>query len=396
MRNLTATICLTIALLLGSVGCSSPTAEGGLFAGVSQADRQYAVLQGGLIAAQKGDYATALREWTPIAKQGNARAQSNLGLMYYKGHGVPQNHKTAVKWYRLAAKQGYANAQSNLGFMYDKGRGVPQNKKTAVKWYRLAAKQGFARAQSNLGLMYYKGHGVPQNHKTAVKWWNLSAKQGYAKSQHNLGLMYEKGKGVSQDYKTAVKWYRLAAKQGYAHAQSKLLRPDLQVIIKESERLALIERERQRVADIESERLALIERERQRVAVINAKMQKIISRLKPSCTAFGFKDGSSELSKCLFDLYKIEQEKEQKRAAAAEQTIQYKSAIDSRNANAAARASQIETQNMLVREQLQEQKKQRQLEGSLELMRRGLEMMSPPKPKLTCKYNSFTKTTVCN
>ena len=34
--------------------------------------------------------------------------------------------------------------------------------------------------------------------------------------------------------------------------------------------------------------------------------------------------------------------------------------------------------------------------GSLELMRRGLEMMNPPKPALTCKYNAFTKTTVCN
>jgi hypothetical protein len=61
-----------------------------------------------------------------------------------------------------------------------------------------------------------------------------------------------------------------------------------------------------------------------------------------------------------------------------------------------ARASQIETQNMLVREQLEEQKKQRQLEGSLELMKRCFEMMNPPKPALTCKYNTFTKTTVCN
>ena len=121
-------------------------------------------------------------------------------------------------------------------------------------------------------------------------------------------------------------------------------------------------------------------------------MQKIISRLKPSCTAFGFKEGSRELSKCLFDLYKIEQEKEQKRAATAEQARQYKSAIDARNANAAAQASQIETQNMLIREQTN----QRKWEGSLELMKRGLEMMNPFKPALTCKYNAFTKTTVCN
>ena len=45
---------------------------------------------------------------------------------------------------------------------------------------------------------------------------------------------------------------------------------------------------------------------------------------------------------------------------------------------------------------LEEQKKQRQLEGALELMKRGSEMLNPPKPRITCKYNAFTKTTVCN
>ena len=68
----------------------------------------------GVIAYQSGDYATALREWEPLAKQGDSRAQFNLGLMYGKGRGVLRDYKTAVKWYRLAAEQGYASAQSNL------------------------------------------------------------------------------------------------------------------------------------------------------------------------------------------------------------------------------------------------------------------------------------------
>ena len=81
----------------------------------------------GLDAYDRGDYATALREFKPLAEQGNAAAQFNLGVMYDKGIGVPQNHKTAVKWYTLAAKQGNAHAQTNLGLMYDEGKGVPQN-----------------------------------------------------------------------------------------------------------------------------------------------------------------------------------------------------------------------------------------------------------------------------
>ena len=37
--------------------------------------------QKGLEAARRGDYATALREWRPLAEQGHAQAQSDLGLM---------------------------------------------------------------------------------------------------------------------------------------------------------------------------------------------------------------------------------------------------------------------------------------------------------------------------
>ncbi len=96
----------------------------------------------GLAAYKLGDYATALEEWLPVAEQGNAPAQSNLGLMYHKGQGVPRDYAEAAKWYRLAAEQGNANAQSNLGFMYSNGEGVPQDYIQAHMWYNLAAARG--------------------------------------------------------------------------------------------------------------------------------------------------------------------------------------------------------------------------------------------------------------
>ena len=134
--------------------------------------------QKGMDAFDKEDYATALREWKPLAEQGYALAQNNLGVMYEKGQGVSQNYKTAVKWYTLAAEQGYAFAQSNLGHIYDKGEGVSQNYKTAVKWYTLAAEQGYALAQFNLGVMYDKGEGVIQYYVRAHMWGNLGASNG--------------------------------------------------------------------------------------------------------------------------------------------------------------------------------------------------------------------------
>jgi len=115
-------------------------------------------------AYNRGDYATALLEWRPLAEEGNEIAQFNLGNSYYYGNGVPQNYKSAVKWYKLAANQGVADAQFNLGNSYYNGNGVPQNYKSAVKWYKLAANQGSNKAQWNLGIMYSDGMGVEKNY----------------------------------------------------------------------------------------------------------------------------------------------------------------------------------------------------------------------------------------
>ena len=150
-------------------------------------------LQKGLAAAQAGDFATALQEWTPLAEAGDANAQYNLGVMYGRGDGVPQDYAEAVKWYRLAADQGHASAQSNLGVMYGNGDGVPQDYAEAIRWYRLAADQGDADAQYNLGFMYRLGDGVLQDNVMAHMWYNIASANGNDKSgewrDERAGLM---------------------------------------------------------------------------------------------------------------------------------------------------------------------------------------------------------------
>ena len=99
-------------------------------------------LEKGLTAWQSGDFATAVREWTPLAKQGNASAQYYLGLMYDNGDGVLQDYKTALKWYTLAAEQGHAAAQTNLGVMYALGQGVIKDNVYAHMWANIASSNG--------------------------------------------------------------------------------------------------------------------------------------------------------------------------------------------------------------------------------------------------------------
>ena len=99
-----------------------------------------------IAAYNNGDYATALQEWRPLAEQGNARAQNNLGAAYDYGEGVPQDYAEAVRWYRLAAEQGDALGQSNLGLMYKNGLGVPQDFVMAHMWFNLASANGHENA----------------------------------------------------------------------------------------------------------------------------------------------------------------------------------------------------------------------------------------------------------
>jgi uncharacterized protein len=233
MKRLTTTLCLTLAVLLGSAGMSAG-----------------ADFQKGLAAYDSGDYATALREFRPLAEEGDVGAQLNLGLMYARGEGVTQDYKAAVMWLTRAAEQGDIAGQFILGAIYMTGEGVTQDYKAAVKWLTLAAKQGspLARsklkdiqkelfnlpelhrraeqgdpsAQFDLSRRYFEGDGVARDVKSSIKWLTLGAEQGDPVNQYILGKMYARGRGVPQDYKATAKWFTRAAEQGLARAQYKL------------------------------------------------------------------------------------------------------------------------------------------------------------------------------
>ena len=97
MKTLIATLCLTIAVLLGGVGNS-------------ESDN---TATKGVLAYQKGDYAIALRELIPPAEEGNGNAQLQLGIMYAWGHGVLQDYIRAHMWWNIASSNGYDNARRN-------------------------------------------------------------------------------------------------------------------------------------------------------------------------------------------------------------------------------------------------------------------------------------------
>lgn len=138
----------------------------------------WAGFEDGMAAYDRGDYATTLKEWRPLAEGGDRTAQHHLAWLYLIGRGVPQDDEEALRWFRKAAEQGDSDAQTNLGSLYLLGDRIPQDYTEALKWLRPAAAQGNPTAQTKLGIMYEDGHGVPQDRVQAHMWFSLAAAEG--------------------------------------------------------------------------------------------------------------------------------------------------------------------------------------------------------------------------
>lgn len=206
----------------------------------------------------RGDYTHAHELLLPLAEEGNAGAQTILGIMYDYGHGVEKDEVKALDWYLRAAVQGDPAVQYKVGDRFFQGIGTEQNYREALEWWDLAASGGYSDAQFNLGLMYYRGlvtppdfvkaadlfkaaalqensyaqyslavmysfgEGVNKSYAEALKWLEKSAAQGLAQAQFNLGVFYENGYGVENNAATARTWYEKAAAQDFAEAKAKL------------------------------------------------------------------------------------------------------------------------------------------------------------------------------
>lgn len=89
----------------------------------------------GFIAAETGNYQSALQQWGPLAEKGHAIAQFNLALLYHSGSGISMDEKKALEWYEKSAKNGYYKAQEYMAVGYREGWfGLPKDSKKAEYW----------------------------------------------------------------------------------------------------------------------------------------------------------------------------------------------------------------------------------------------------------------------
>ena len=102
------------------------------------------------------DYPKAFNLFKPLAEQGDALAQFQVGMMIEQGQGADVDMNAAYQWYLKAAEQGMADAYFALGQLYSRGLAVTQDSVQAYAWFDLAVRGGHAVAGDWLNMQANK------------------------------------------------------------------------------------------------------------------------------------------------------------------------------------------------------------------------------------------------
>ena len=169
--------------------------------------------------AQNSVYGAAMSWYERGAREGSAKEQYLLGLLYEKGVGPRvQDAGKALRWFFAAAEQGHSRAQYKIASSYHFGKGIGVDLNKAAVWYRRAAVQGLPQAQYNLAYMLEKLSDLGGTPQEAAKWYSEAAIGGVGAAQLALGSLYVRGVGVPRDLSQAWAWLRAAESRQISRA----------------------------------------------------------------------------------------------------------------------------------------------------------------------------------
>ena len=143
-------------------------------------------------AFREGRWQDAHALLVPLATNGNPRAQTQLGLLYYHGDGVTQDLLQAFNLFYAAATQGDREAQYHLGNLYLYHHDIPlvdneDPDRTGAMWIIDSATRGFPEAQYTLGLLLLAGTGVRLDPSEGIVWIRKAASGGHQRAAAFFG-----------------------------------------------------------------------------------------------------------------------------------------------------------------------------------------------------------------
>lgn len=142
-------------------------------------------VEAGVDAWTRGDYSSAIAEWSGPASQGDADAQFNMGQAYRLGMGVPTDLAMAESFYAQAAAQGHIRATDTYGLMLFQGG----KKQDALPYLQEAAARGDPRSQYLLGISHFNGNLVAKDWVRAYALMTMANSQGLPQAAPVLAEM---------------------------------------------------------------------------------------------------------------------------------------------------------------------------------------------------------------
>lgn len=153
-------------------------------AAAEQGSKESHLFLGMLLFDGKGvakDEAAALAHWRTAAEAGIAEAQFRLGRVLARTPETAQEGVSLLKQsVREGQRGGVPQAATALGMMYYKGVGVPADAQAAAKWYALGATGGDPLAQMVYAQMLLLGDPVPRDEQRGMAMLRMAAGQDYA------------------------------------------------------------------------------------------------------------------------------------------------------------------------------------------------------------------------
>lgn len=152
-----------------------------------------------------------------IAEKGDVEAQLLLAKLFYLGtSSIDRDFKKSFSYFKKIAKlywkkngdpydekygPGAAETARYLGLMYFRGEGVPQNFRIAKIWFQRGINIGDAACQNNMGMIYLKGYGDTNiDIQKAAELFKAASDQGLSAAKVNLAKIYLAQKDYTKAY----------------------------------------------------------------------------------------------------------------------------------------------------------------------------------------------------
>ncbi len=111
-------------------------------------------LDAGMKEYKKGNVTKASELYKKSCKNGNVKGCTKLGVLYFTGDGVKENHKKAKKLFVKGCKKRYSLACYHLGTIYKRGGdGIERNFRKSRMFYALGCKIGLDKSCDQYNLI---------------------------------------------------------------------------------------------------------------------------------------------------------------------------------------------------------------------------------------------------